>query len=43
MFCHGQGYVLSWTRIVKPEDSELNAELLQLMKITDEKRLYYNK
>lgn len=33
--------VLSWQRIVKPEDSELNAQLLFLWKITGEKKLYY--
>ncbi len=34
--------VLSWDKIVNPEDSELNAELLLLWKVTDEKRLYYH-
>lgn len=35
--------VLSWDKITKPEDSELNAQLLLLWNITNEKRLYYTK
>jgi hypothetical protein len=35
--------VLSWGKILKPEDSELNAQLLLNWRITKEKRLYYNK
>jgi len=34
--------VLSWKKIIKPEDSELNAQLLQIWRITRVKRLYYN-
>ena len=35
--------VLSWGKINKPEDSELNALLLQIWNITKDKKLYYNK
>lgn len=35
--------VLSWAKIKKAEDSELNAELLIIWGITDEKKLYFNK
>jgi hypothetical protein len=35
--------VLSWRKIEKPKDSELNAELLNVWNITKEKRLYFNK
>jgi hypothetical protein len=35
--------VLSWEKINKPEDSELNAQLLQIWNITKDKKLYYNK
>lgn len=35
--------VLSWGKIIKPEDSELNAQLLCIWRITKEKKLYYNK
>ena len=35
--------VLSWDRISKPDDSELNAQLLTIWKVTQKKRLYYNK
>lgn len=35
--------VLSWGSINKPEDSALNAELLQFWKITQTEKLYYHK
>ncbi|HTA62870.1 MAG TPA: hypothetical protein VK835_10460 [Bacteroidia bacterium] len=35
--------VLSWGKMLKPEDSELNSQLLFIWRITDEKKLYYNK
>jgi hypothetical protein len=35
--------VLSWDKIIKPEDSELNAQLLIIWRVTDDKRLYFNK
>jgi len=35
--------VMSWTKILKPEDSELNAQLLTTWRITNDKKLYYNK
>jgi hypothetical protein len=35
--------VLAWSKITKPEDSELNAQLMTIWKITKEKKLYYNK
>ena len=35
--------VLSWGNITNPKDSELNAELLKIWKITNEKKHYYNK
>jgi hypothetical protein len=35
--------VVAWGKILKPEDSELNAQLLNIWGITNEKRLYYNK
>lgn len=35
--------VLSWDLIIKPEDSDLNAQLLYIWRITKEKKLYYNK
>ena len=34
--------VLSWELLIKPEDSELNSELLVMWGITKEKRRYYN-
>jgi hypothetical protein len=34
--------LLSWGKITKPEDSELNSQLLLLWNVTDEKKLYYN-
>jgi len=34
--------VLSWGRIVKPEDSELQARLLVLWKVTKRKQYFYN-
>ena len=34
--------VLSWNKIQKPEDSGLNARLLKLWRITNEKKLYYH-
>lgn len=39
---HNDCTVLSWGKILKPEDSELNAQLLNIWRITNEKRLYYN-
>lgn len=35
--------VLDWRPIVAPEDSELNAELLLHWRVTDRKKLYYNR
>ena len=35
--------VLSWTKILKPEDSELNSQLLTIWRITNDKKLYFNK
>ncbi|MBE9467567.1 MAG: hypothetical protein IMY72_04485 [Bacteroidetes bacterium] len=35
--------VLSWDKIIKPKDSDLNAQLLNFWGITKEKKLYYNK
>lgn len=35
--------VLAWDLIRKPEDSELNSELLMIWDITKEKKLYYQK
>lgn len=35
--------VLSWDKIRKPEDSELNSQLLTIWKITKDKKLYFNK
>jgi hypothetical protein len=40
---HNNCTVLSWHKITKPEDSELNAQLLTLWKVTKKKTLYYNK
>ncbi len=34
--------VVSWYKIEKPEDSDLNAQLLYKWKITDRIKLYYN-
>lgn len=34
--------VLSWQKTLKPEDSQLNARLLIIWKVTKEKRLFYN-
>lgn len=34
--------VMSWTKISKPEDSELNAQLLTIWRITNKKKLYIN-
>ncbi len=34
--------VLSWDKFEKPEDSELNARLLKIWDVTDEKKLYYH-
>ena len=34
--------VLAWNTITKPEDSELNSQLLKIWRITKEKKLYYN-
>jgi len=36
-------YVLSWGKIIKPEDSELNSQLIYLWGISDSKKFYYNK
>lgn len=33
--------VLSWKKIIKPEDSKINAELLKIWGITKEEKLYY--
>jgi hypothetical protein len=35
--------VVSWIKIDNPEKSELNAQLLTIWRITNEKRYYYNK
>jgi hypothetical protein len=35
--------ILSWDKTIKPEDSELNAQLLTFWGITKHKKLYYNK
>ena len=35
--------VLSWEPIRRPEDSEMNARLLQLWRVTKGKTYYYNK
>jgi hypothetical protein len=35
--------VLSWGKIIRPEDSELNARLLTIWRVTKNDRLYYNK
>ncbi|MBK6642005.1 MAG: hypothetical protein IPG39_12660 [Bacteroidetes bacterium] len=35
--------VVDWRKTLKPEDSELNAQLLTIWRITDRKKLYYNK
>jgi hypothetical protein len=35
--------VVSWSKIDKPEKSELNAQLLTIWRITNEKKYYYNK
>jgi hypothetical protein len=35
--------VVAWDKIIKSEDSELNAQLLIIWGITKEKKLYYNK
>ncbi|MCF8371190.1 MAG: hypothetical protein K9H64_06195 [Bacteroidales bacterium] len=35
-------FLLSWEKITDPNYSELNAQLLQIWRITDEKKLYYN-
>lgn len=35
--------VVEWTKTIKAEDSELNAQLLYIWKITDRKKLYFNK
>jgi hypothetical protein len=34
--------VLSWQKISKPEDSQLNSQLLTLWKVTKYNKLYYN-
>ena len=34
--------VLSWAKIVRPRDSELNARLLKVWGVTEEVRLYYS-
>ncbi len=33
--------VISWTKIENPNDSELNAQMLKILRITKEKTLYY--
>ena len=35
--------VMTWTKIHKPEDSELQAQLLTIWNITKYKKLYFNK
>ncbi|RLD59904.1 MAG: hypothetical protein DRJ05_05690 [Bacteroidetes bacterium] len=40
---HQDCSVLEWHKILEPEDSELNARLLKIWKVTDEKKLYYYK
>ncbi len=35
--------VLSWDKIPKPEGSELNAQLLNIWRVTNDKKLYYNR
>ena len=35
--------VMSWTKLLKPEDSELQAQLLTIWRITNDKKLYFNK
>jgi hypothetical protein len=35
--------VLSWDKIVKPEDSELNSQLLTIWRITKDKKLYFSR
>lgn len=35
--------VLEWARISKPENSELNALLMLKWRITEKKKLYFNK
>ncbi|MFH2142410.1 MAG: hypothetical protein ABIJ97_08315 [Bacteroidota bacterium] len=35
--------VLSWKKITKPEDSDINAQLLNIWGVTKEKKLYYCK
>ena len=39
---HNDCTVLSWKKTVKPEDSQLNAQLLTLWKVTKYNKLYYN-
>jgi hypothetical protein len=40
---HHDCSVLAWGTIIKPEDSELNAQLLNIWGVTNKKKLYYNK
>jgi len=40
---HHDCSVVAWGKILNPEDSELNAQLLNIWGVTNEKRLYYNK
>ena len=35
--------VVNWGKMLKPEDSELNAQLFCIWRITERKKLYYNK
>jgi hypothetical protein len=35
--------VISWTKLLKPEDSELQAQLLTIWRMTNDKKLYFNK
>jgi hypothetical protein len=39
---HNDCSVVSWGKILKPEESKLNAQLLTLWKVTKENKLYYN-
>ena len=35
--------VLAWNKLIKPEDSELQAQLLTIWRITNDNKLYFNK
>jgi hypothetical protein len=36
-------WIVAWGKITKPEASQLNADLLYYLNVTDKKRLYYQK